>query len=196
MAFYIVLKLLLRSRYTRWGATDAEVNRSLPGDDAVPTPKGGYTQAITIQASPDQVWPWVAQIGQGRGGFYSYDFLENLVGCDIHSVNRIIPEYQHDETSQGLRLHPNMPPMPVIAIEPVRVLLFGGRIDPNTPVTWLFFLEIFDEKATRLTSRWRFDYKPTPGNRIAYNLFLEPIACVMQQKMLLGIKKRIESATK
>ena len=105
----VLLRPLMRPWYSRWNATDEEVNRSLPGREFVPHPKGGYTQAITIPAPTEEVWPWVVQIGQGRGGFYSYDFLENLVGCDIHSVERIVPQFQNFEPGEGLRLFPEAP---------------------------------------------------------------------------------------
>ena len=182
--------------WRRWGATDAEVNCSLPGDDLVPQSKGGYTHAITIHASAVEVWPWVAQIGQGRGGFYSYDFLENLVGCNIHSVDRIVPEFQHNEASEGLRLHPKMPPMPIATIESGRTLLFNVRMDPDTPLTWLFFLEEPNERTTRLIVRWLFDYNPSLLKKIGYGFLLESIACVMGRKMMLGIKQRAEAAGK
>ena len=191
-----LLTPFLHSRRVRWGATDAEVNRSLPGDDLVPYSKGGYTHAITIRASAADIWPWMVQLGQGRGGFYSYDFLENLVGCNIHSVDRIVPEFQHNEASEGLRLHPQMPPMPVATIESGRTLLFSVRMDPDTPLTWLFFLEEPNERTTRLIVRWLFDYKPSLLKKIGYGFLLESIACVMGRKMLLGIKQRAEAAGK
>jgi hypothetical protein len=178
--------------WRRWGATDTEIKRALPGDDIVPVLKGGYTHAITINAPRKQVWLWIAQTGQDRGGFYSYDFLENLVGCNIHTVEKIIPGYQHDKKSPGLKMHPKMPPMLVTHLEPESVLAFGGRIDPDTPVSWLFLVEDSGENRTRLVSRWRFSYKPNLGFKIGYGAFLQPIACVMQRKMLLGIKNRAE----
>ena len=88
-AFLIAAALLtpfLRSWRTKRGATDAEVHRSLPGDDLVPHPKWGWTHAIAIRASAADVWPWLMQMGQGRGGMYSYEWLENLVGGDIHNA--------------------------------------------------------------------------------------------------------------
>ena len=179
--------------WREWGATDDEVKRTLPGDDIVPNPKGGYTQAITIRCSRDDVWPWVAQVGQGRGGFYSYDFLENLVGCDIHTVDRIVPEFQHDENSEGIRLHREMPPIPIAALEPERALLFGPKMEPDIPVSWLFYLDEIDENTTRLISRWSFDYEPGLLRTVAYRYILVPIACIMQRKMLLGIRKRAEN---
>ena len=85
---------LWRARYLRWGATDDELNVALPGDELVPAPDLTATRAVTVRAPAGEVWRWVAQLGQGRGGFYSYDFLENLVGCDIHSAERVVPEWQ------------------------------------------------------------------------------------------------------
>ena len=98
----------MRFRYLRWGATDQEVGDSLPGDDLVPNADMIATRAITIRAAADQVWPWIAQLGQGRGGFYSYDRLENLVGCNIHSSNRILLEWQDIKVGDEIRLAPQV----------------------------------------------------------------------------------------
>ena len=195
-AFLIAVALIppLLWSWRRWGATDAEIQGTLPGDELVPHPKGGFTQAITIRSPRDRVWPWVGQIGQGRGGFYSYDFLENLIGCNIHSVDRIVPEYQHDEKSEGLRLHPKMPPVPFLAIEPGRSLLFGGNWYEDSPTAWVLAVDDVDEKTTRLIARWMFDFKPGLANVLRYKGFVEPISIVMGRKMLLGIKKRAEAA--
>ena len=192
----VLFRPLMRRWYSRWGATDEEVNRILPGKEFVPYPKGGYTQAITIQASVAEVWPWVAQIGQGRGGFYSYDALENLVGCDIHSADRIVPELQNWTDGEGLRLYPNAPPIPLSVFEPDMTLLFAGRDEKETGNSWGFYLEKIDESTTRLIARWHFDYKPGLGNKILYNGIVEPISGVMQRKMLLGIKRRAEAVKK
>ncbi|MFC1901882.1 hypothetical protein ACFLX3_03030 [Chloroflexota bacterium] len=182
--------------YSRWGATDEEVNRSLPGKEYVPHPKGGYTQATTIQASVAEVWPWVAQIGQGRGGLYSYDALENLVGCKIHSSDHIVPELQHWADGEGLRLYPDAPPIPLAVFEPDMTLLFAGRDEKEIGNSWGFYLEKIDESTTRLIARWHFDYKPKLGNKILFNGIVEPISGVMQRKMLLGIKRRAEAVKK
>ena len=77
-----------------WGATRAEVDGVLPGDEVLPAADLVSTRAITIDARPEDVWAWVAQLGQGRGGFYSYDCLENLIGCDIHSSDTVRPAWQ------------------------------------------------------------------------------------------------------
>jgi hypothetical protein len=101
---------------------DAEVNGSLPGDDIIAHPKWQYTQAITIGAAAEKVWPWLVQMGQRRGGFYSYQSLENLVGCDIHNANRIIPEFQHLEAGNNILLHPKVP-FPVALVESGRAIV-------------------------------------------------------------------------
>jgi len=194
IAACVLLRPLLHPWYSRWGATDEEVNRTQPGKEFVPHVKGGFTQAITTQAPTDEVWQWVVQSGQGRGGFYSYDALENLVGCDIHSADHIIPEFQHWEVGDGMRLHPKAPPIPLAVIEPGNTLVFGGRDEKENGNTWGFYLEEIDERTTRLIARWHFDYKPRLGTKIFYNGIVEPISAVMQRKMLLGIKRRAEAA--
>lgn len=196
IAACVLFRPLIRPWYSRWGTTNDEVNRSLPGKEYVPHPKGGYTQATTIRASVSEVWLWLAQIGQGRGGFYSYDALENLIGCNIHSADRIVPELQHWADREGLRLHPNVPPIPLAVFEPDMTLLFGGRDEKEIGNSWGFYLEKIDENTTRLIARWHFDYIPKLGNKILYNGIVEPISGVMQRKMLLGIKRRAEAAVR
>ena len=98
--------LVARPRHLRWGASSQECNASLPGDDLIVTPDLTATRAITVRASADQVWPWIAQLGQGRAGFYSYDFLENLAGCDIHSADRIVPGWQEIKIGDEFKLRP------------------------------------------------------------------------------------------
>jgi hypothetical protein len=177
----------------RWGATDNEISRALPGDELAPHPMGGYTQAVSIRAPLHQVWPWLVQIGQGKGGFYSYELLENMVGCNIHNADRILAEHQDIKVGDKLVMHPKAPAIPVVAIEPERALVYGGRQDENTANVWTFFIGE-EDGLTRLISRWVFDYKPGFVNKVAYNWLLVPIAAVMQRKMLLGIKERAEGS--
>ena len=211
MAFAL-LTPFLQSRRNRWGANDAELGRSMPGDDLLPQTKWMWTHSVTIKAAVDQVWPWLVQIGQGRGGFYSYEFLENLVGCDIHNADRIIPELQNLKVGDGMRLHPKAPPLPVALIEPLRALVLHARDyspedESTVPVksktgnifstSWGFYLDKIDDSTTRLTSRWKVDYNPTLKNRLSYGpLIIGPIGFAMDRKMLLGIKKRAEAAAK
>jgi hypothetical protein len=204
-----LLTPMLRARRSRWGAIDAELARAYPGDDLVPNPKWGWTHAVTIHAPAAEVWPWVVQIGQGRGGFYSYEGLENLAGCYIHNTNTILPEFQNLAAGDSIRLHPQMPSLPIAHVEPGRALVIhafsdtssGQPFEPavGTPETysnmvWSFFLDELGGGTTRLISRTRYDYSPGFSNKLMYGpALLEPIGHVMDCKMLLGIKERVEA---
>lgn len=195
------------SRRARWGATDDELDRSLPGDDLVPGSAEGYTHAITIHAAAADVWPWLLQIGQDRGGFYSYELLENLTGCNIENADRIVPEFQHVEVGDKVTMHPKNPyPYVVAGIEPERALILQIRVDTQTGETfelsdplpddylnqsWVFFLDPLGEKTTRLISRSRNDIPPSFSNKLVYGIF-GTISIVMDRKMLQGIKARAE----
>jgi hypothetical protein len=195
-----------RSNRVRWGATDNEISRSMPGDSIIKKPKWQYTQAITIQAPIDKVWPWLVQIGQGRGGFYSYQMLENLVGCNIHNADRVIPEYQHLAPGDNIMLHPKAP-LPVTEVETGRsiVLHYDSRTgQPEKSDTqpkdffessWLFLLDPVNDRKTRLISRFRIDYSPGIRNKVSLGMFGEPIYSTMQTQMLRGIKRRVEGGS-
>jgi len=103
----------LRPWMLRWGTTREEAGRALPGDELVARPRYQQTHAVTIQAPPARVWPWLAQLGQGRGGLYSYDWLENRFGCDLRSADRIRPEWQRLEAGDTVRLVPEDFPAPL-----------------------------------------------------------------------------------
>jgi hypothetical protein len=193
IAATILSSPLTRSWYSKWGAANSEVTMSLPGDEFVPQPVLISTRAITIQAPASTVWSWLVQIGQGRGGLYSYERLENLVGCDMHNADRIIPEYQHLEVGDKIRLVPEGrdPYFLVSAIEPGRAIILGGDAPPTT---WAFVLEPIDDNSTRLIIRWRQDYEPTLGNILGWRLVTDPLTFVMERKLLQGIKARAEAA--
>jgi hypothetical protein len=124
VAFYV---LLGRARQLRWGATGQEAGEPLPGDDLIADPDLTATRAITIRAPASQVWPWIVQLGQGRGGFYSYDFLENLIGCGIHSADRIVPQWQDLKPGDQVRLAPQAG-LAVAHLEPGRSLVLRGGV--------------------------------------------------------------------
>lgn len=193
--------LLFRPWHLRWGATAAETKRALPGDALISHPKQTATRAITIQRSADEVWPWLVQIGQGRGGFYSYDFLENLIGCDIHSVDRILPEFQRLTVGDKVRLgREGYPYYTVEAVEPNKYLLLragdpdSAEDSPSIEDFWLFYLEEIDPNATRLIARNRRDYELGVANFIIWHVIVELLHFLMEQKMLRGIKRRAEAA--
>jgi hypothetical protein len=159
-----------------------------------------------VRAPVAAVWPWLLQIGQGRCGFYSYEVLENLVGYDIHNADRILPEFQELQAGDSVRLRPKVPTIPVGLLEPEKTLLLysseaiGQKPDQAAETaeyfatTWLFQVEGLSDGGTRLISRYRLGYTPRFGNDLAHRGFVEPIAAVMQRKMLLGIKARAEAA--
>jgi hypothetical protein len=188
----VLLRPLFRPWYSKWGIIGEESTMGLPGDELVPDPLGGYTQAISIRAPAASIWPWIAQVGQGKGGFYSYELLENLVGCNIHNTHRILPEYQDIKAGDVIVMHPKVPVIPVAIVEPGKTLVYGGKQGELTANNWIFHI-YRREESTRLITRWSFQYKPALINRIAYDWFLEPIAAVMQRKMLLTIKQLAEA---
>jgi hypothetical protein len=201
----LAYQLVIRPWHRKWGALDEEVQRPLPGDDLVPDAKLSATHAITIYASPAEVWPWLVQMGQGRAGLYSYDWIENLMGLDFHSSDRILPEWQGLKVGDVVPLSPDGFGPAVVALEANRVLLLsgdtrtGGEPAPVLKpgdylnVSWLFFLEEAEPGATRLIERFRADYNPGLQNSLFYRALLEPGSFIMERKMLLGIKARAES---
>jgi len=99
---------------------------TLPGDDIVAKPNWQYTQAISINASPGEIWQWLAQMGQGRGGFYSFELLKNMIGCDIHNADHIRPEFQHLGIGDSIKLHPEAPAIPVVLVDSAKAIVLGG----------------------------------------------------------------------
>jgi hypothetical protein len=198
IAASILFSPLLRPWYSQWGATAAERKKSLPGDELVPNPALESTRGITIRAPTEAIWPWLLQLGQGRGGFYTYQRLENLAGCQIHNANQIRPELQNLEVGDLVRLGPEgYPAFDVAAIEPQVALILQGDI-PNPqgkPTTWIwiFYLDPIDTNTTRLILRTRLDYEPNLGNAVMWRVFTDPISFNMERRMLQGIKARAEA---
>jgi hypothetical protein len=171
-----------------WGATDEELQEPLPGDELAPHPKLKATHAITINAPSGDVWPWLVQMGQNRGGFYSYTWLENLAGCHMRNANEIVPAWQELNVGDNVWLHPKAPPTEVVAVEPGRAIVLKG---------WgAFVLHPIDESTTRLIIRSQGNYDPDLKNAVfnflLWRVVFEPAHFIMERKMLLGIKERAE----
>ena len=176
-----------RAWSNRWGVTAEVAVRSLPGDDIVPEPAVQTTQGITINTPPSAIWPWLIQMGPGRAGAYTYDWIENLLGLNMHSADRIVPEWQHMEVGDAFSVSKSGPPLRVKSIEPEHVLVLAL---PDCTWSWSFVLDPLDEQRTRLITRNR-----APGNQLRSRLqweLLLPGAFLMMRKMLLGIKERAE----
>ncbi|MER2137342.1 MAG: hypothetical protein ABS909_05705, partial [Arthrobacter sp.] len=122
--------LALRRASLRWGATESEVAMNLPGDELLPAPNLVATRAISIAAPPSKVWPWLTQLGQNRGGFYSYDWLENLLGLNIHSAETIQSELQVQEPGDTIDLAPGAG-LSVVRLDAERSLVLGGGVGPG-----------------------------------------------------------------
>lgn len=191
----LLFQPVIRPWYNRWGASDAEVSASLPGDELVTGNAAHSTRAIDIAAPASAAWPWLLQIGQGRGGMYSYDWLENLAGCDIHTLNAIVPELQNLKVGDTIRLGPQegLPYYTVVRIEPEKALVLRS-VDPamqEPGETWGFYLAEKAGGSTRLVIRHRSPISADSTSRIV-NAVFEPISFVMEHKMLYGIRDRAE----
>jgi hypothetical protein len=191
----------------RWGATPAEAYGPLPGDHLVPHPRTAFTRAITLHGLPATVWPWLVQIGSHRAGWYSYDQLDN---AGRPSADRIVPEFQQLHLGDEIWAAPDGTlAFQVAAIDPGRALVLSGPVDQSTPfeqartaftepavldpvrASWAFVLQPAGAGVTRLVVRFRADYPPNPLSAVA-GAMLEPVSFLMERKMLLGIKARVE----
>jgi hypothetical protein len=170
----------------RWGATEDEVSRAMPGDLG----HIGWTRAITIHTTPEQIWPWLVQWGQGRGGWYSYDWLENLFGFDIHTADRILPEYQNLAIGDPICMSRDFCTSHVTVLESNRWLSWQSEDDKGNPV-WTFTFGLFplDNSHTRLIVRESFRNEFMPPAAI---FVLEIPDVVMEQKALHTVKNRAE----
>jgi len=204
-ALVVLQQALLRPWYARWGATEAEAKAALPGDEQWPDPRWQETRALTIAAPPAAVWPWVAQLGQDKGGFYSYALLENLVGARMRNADRLVGA---PEPRPGDRLW--MAPPDAFGgmgygvlgrVDPGHVLVMIGHegADPAPAGTWAFVLEPQGE-GTRLLVRGRAGRTGQAGgaglaawlSRSLRVVAFEPVHFVMERRMLLGIAERAE----
>jgi len=205
MGVMTIFSPLLRRWYRRWGTKDDEASRTLPGDEFVPHSKSQVTCVIEINAPVEHVWPWFLQLGCQRGGWYSYDLLDN---GGAPSADRILPEFQHLEVGEIVKAVPNGSfGFPVAAILPFKALILAGTMDtrsgkPADPNDGrleayfsgdqTFYMESLGVGMTRLTYRMRTDWNATLLNNLVYGGILEPISFTMGRKMLLNIKRRAE----
>jgi hypothetical protein len=175
----------LRQPILTWGATTAEAAARLPGDELLEDADGVATRAITIDAPRSAVWPWIAQMGPSpRGGAYTYDWIENLLGLNMHSTDRVLPDYQHPRVGDGFGYGSNK--MSFKIVEPEHVLATQSA-DGNW--VWTFVLEEQGGR-TRLISRNRFRL-PRLKDKIGM-IPMEPGSLIMERKMLYGIKQRAQ----
>lgn len=197
-------RYLVAPRIQTWGATPEEVLRPMAGDELVPDPTVHATHAITIEAPPEDIWPWLVQIGYGRAGFYSYEWIEKLMGLPgIQNANTIQHEFQAPKLGDVVPFGPGTDAgLSIAALDPNRHLCFS-RVDATSAITWAFGLYPLDTQHTRLVSRnlaympdWTLAQLLRQPSRwrteLPMKLFINLGAFVMVRKMLLGIKCRAE----
>ncbi len=180
---------LVRRWHLRWGATDEEVAASMPGDEIVPLATFSATRAITIGAPPQDVWPWLVQIGFGKAGFYSYDFFDNAMRP---SAERILPEFQSPQVGDWVPMAKKVSETTAFKIagfEPNRWLLW---VKPDS--TWGWTLKPLPGNRTRLVTRLKdfHSWCSSPGSTLLTLILFELGDFPMMRKLLLGVKARAE----
>lgn len=198
----VILALGIWPWIIRWGATDEEMDASLPGDDFVPEISTQTTKALTIRAAPEHIYPWLLQLGVDRGGMYSYTWIENLMGLHVTNTQEIMPAYQDVQVGDFLRfVPPDFPAQPgpglyVMDMLPNEAFILCFTIEGESvescPATWQFVLRPRADGTTRLILRNRITAGESWQNTRLGRLFLFP-TFVMERKMLLTIKERAEA---
>ena len=180
----------LGRHFAECAPTPADFARTMPGDGIIANPTHSAMDAVTINAPPDDIWPWLVQIGYQRGGLYSYDWLDRLFGfLDRPSANRILPEFQHLAVGDIIHLGPRQE-LTVAALEPGRALAlrYDGR---GFEWVWQFGLYPLDKARTRLVTRGTERYEKNIGTWL-FMCVVKPAAFIMTRRMLLGLKQRAE----
>ena len=176
--------LVLRPWQLRWGATNEELERPMPGDDLVTNPDLDATRGVTVDARPEEIWPWLVQIGHRRAGFYSYDRLDN---AGIPSAERILAEFQDIKIGDEIPLDRNSH-MEVVVLEPPRVMTWNL---PGRGLSWAWGLYPLDGRRTRLVTRLRWRYRWKFPVILGY-FMIDVGDFIMMRKCMLGIKRRAE----
>jgi hypothetical protein len=204
LVILVLLNPALRPWYMGWGATASELNRIYPGDQLAPDVLSVATRGITIHAPTEKVWPWIAQVGEDRAGFYSYTWLENLFLADMHNADRINPQWQSRQVGDTVwlarkdRYHGTARTL-VAMYEPGHALVLVSPTDyeklvhtgPPIDGAWTFILEPDGEHSSRLIMRSRG--RSTGILKRAFDYFVfDPAHFIMERGMMLGIKRRAE----
>ncbi len=202
IVWHLVATPFIGRKRLRWGTMGTEATDPLPGDEAVPEPKWSYTLGVAVDAPPEAVWPWIAQIGQGRAGFYTYQTLENLAGCKIANTTQILVDHQDPAVGGDIYLHPETPPMRIEIVDPPDALVLLGS--PNEFAdesswgvsSWQFVVTPGPDGSSRFLTRGRYDYSSDWKSRLTFGRFpIEVISFVMSRKMMLEIKRLAEGGS-
>ena len=195
----VIYIFILRAWHLRWGSTNSELTEPLPGDEVKPIAGIQVTHAITVNASPSDVWRWLVQIGQDRGGFFSYDWIESLFGLRVHNLEMIRPELQNIKVGDFIRSAPigwlggrldGKAGWHIVRLEPETVLVLRDEIENGS---WSFILRLSGPDRTRLIIRARGN-KPRGLTKFFHYIFFEPAHFIMERKMLITLKRLAESS--
>lgn len=187
-----------RRYYRNWGTTKEECAMTLPGDELVRPPAVQTTEGVWIDAPAGVVWPWLAQMGQDRGGLYSYEALENLIGLQFHNADRIHPEWQRLNTGDVVRLAPNGwmglrngVVLRVAEVTPEKAIVLTAAPELASDAVWSFHIVPHWDDRCRLLVRHRIGMRH-PGEVLG-NELAGPATALMTRGMLRGIKRRVEA---
>jgi len=192
LLFYLFIALIywsiIRPKHINWGSTPEEINLEFPGDELISSARIITTRAINVHATKKEIWPWIAQTGQNRGGFNSYDWLENLFGAGMKNADRINPLWQHPKPGDTVYYGKNMPYGLLSLVKPHEYYSIQG---------WTFYLQSIDSTNTRLIIRY-------PSVEVKNNLFasiyyysqFESLHFIMESGMMMGIKQKAEKKDK
>jgi hypothetical protein len=180
----LLYAVLIRPWHMRWGASSEEVQMRLEGDRMIARGAIVSTRALDIDAPPDEVWRWMLQLGQGRGGFYSYEWLENLFAADMRNAELLEPRLLKLDVGDSISFQADGPATVVTLVEPERALVLGDG--------WTLALRRIDEGRTRLIVRYPFDTHGRSLDALYYYTVFEPAHFVMESGMMLGIRERAE----
>src|SRR5512133_1012592 len=187
----VLAVVLLMPWMDRWGASVDEISASLTGDELVPSPRYVYNRAVTVNATPEQIYPWLVQMGAAKGGMYSYSWFEtNMLRCELINADRIHEEWQDLKVGDKVKMCPGTwgpPAYEVALIDPNRAIVLGHQANGQWSDVWQFVLVPQEDGSTRLIIRGR--------NTLTGMLWdlIRPGEFVMMRGMMLGIKDRAES---
>ena len=189
LAVVIVAVVLLLPGMDRWGATDAELRQALPGDAFLTNPRITYTRAISIAAAPEEVYPWIVQLGGDKGGMYSYEWLEHLAQCKLVNADSIHPEWQNLEVGDLVKMCPGdfgPPAYQVAEIIPDHAIIIGHFENGAWVDIWQFVVLPAEDGTTRLVLRSQ------DAKEGWFWQAFRPMEFIMARGMLRGIKERVE----
>src|SRR5579859_6888046 len=161
---------IVRPWHMHWGATDAELSQPLPGDIYLPANAVVSTRAITINAPANKIWPWIAQIGQGHAGWYSYDWIENLLATNMQNRDEILPQFQDPKVGDKVSFQQDGPTTEISLVDPGRALVLQG---------WTLYLQPIDSQTTRLIVRYPWPLNDSLPDKVFYYAVAEPWHFVM-----------------